>query len=155
MAESALQTALKDELASLERVIVLLKEEQDILTRARIDQLAKITEEKNRAIAELEQFSTNRQTVMSSHDIPDDGSAISAWITQHDPAALELWETLIDLAKQAAQYNRSNGKLLASREEANRTLMNILIADHDADTSYTANGRLSHNSATRRRFDKA
>lgn len=155
MAESALHKVLKDELVSLEKVITLLKQEQDLLARARIDELAVLTQTKISAITQLEHFSTTRKAQMSALDIPDDGSAISAWLGKHDPLALESWETLLEMAKQAAQYNRSNSQLLASREEANRALMNILISQQEAETAYTADGLLSHGGATRRRLDRA
>lgn len=154
MTDTALHAALKDELAGLELVISLLHEEQETLTRARIDQLAIISENKSRAIANLEHFSVERRALMMARNIPDDGSAISEWLTQHEPALLETWETLIDLARQAAQYNRSNGQLIASREEANRALMNLLLSERDTDNGYTADGRLSH-AAARRRLDRA
>ncbi len=155
MAESALHTALKDELVSLEKVIILLKQEQDLLARARIDELASLTQAKISTVTQLEQLSTARKAQMSALDIPDDGSAISAWLGKHDPLALESWETLLEMAKQAAQYNRSNGQLLASREEANRALMNILISQQEAETAYNADGLLSHGGTTRRRLDRA
>lgn len=155
MAESALHTALKDELASLEKVIILLKQEQDLLARARIDELAALTQTKISAVAQLELLSASRKAHMSALDIPDNGSAISAWLGKHDSLALESWETLIEMAKKAAQYNRSNSQLLASREDANRSLMNILISQQEAETAYTADGLLSHGGATRRKLDRA
>ncbi len=155
MSNTALHTALKDELAALERMIAILHEEQETLTRARIEQLADISEKKNQAVAELEHLTAERRLLMLSRNIPDDGSAISEWLTQHEPSLLEPWQTLIDLARQAAQFNRSNGRLLASREEANRALMGLLLNEHSVeDSGYTADGQLSHK-ANRRRLDRA
>lgn len=154
MTNTALHAALKDELAGLERVIAILHEEQETLTRARIDHLADISENKSRAIAELEHLTAERRVLMLARNIPDDGSAISDWLTQHEPALLETWKTLIDLARQAAQYNRSNGQLIASREEANRALMSLLLAERETENGYTADGRLSHG-ASRRPLDRA
>ncbi len=154
MTDTTLHAALNDELASLERVISILHDEQEMLARARIDHLADIAENKSRAIAELEHFTAERRALMLARNIPDDGSAISDWLTRHEPALLETWETLIDLARQAAQYNRSNGQLISSREEANRALMSLLLAERETDNGYTADGRLSHG-ASRRPLDRA
>lgn len=154
MKDTVLHAIIKDELASLERMLVILREEQDTLTRARIDHLSDITEQKNRAIAELERLSAERRTLMAARNIPDDGSAISAWLETHEPSLLETWETLIALARQASQYNQSNSQLLNSREEANRALMGLLISEHEIENSYTADGRLSH-TTSRRPLDRA
>ncbi|WP_177187725.1 flagella synthesis protein FlgN [Formivibrio citricus] len=150
----ALHSALKDELACLEQVVALLKKEQEVLASARIDQLSDITNNKTRLVAELENFSAVRLALMQTHNIPDDGSAIAGWLATHAPSSLDLWKTLIDLARQAAAYNRSNGQLLSGREEANRNLMRILLAEQDAETGYSADGRISH-SSTRRPLDRA
>lgn len=154
MTDNTLHSALKDELAGLERVIAILHEEKETLTRARIDHLAEIAQTKSQAIAELELLSAERRALMQARNIPDDGSAISDWLTQHEPDLLETWETLIDLARQAAQYNRANGQLISHREEANRALMSLLLAERDTDNGYTADGRLSHG-ASRRPLDRA
>lgn len=154
MPDLSLHTALNDELAALERMIAILKEEQETLTRARIENLAEISENKNRAISELEHLTAERRALMVVRNIPDDGSAISDWLAQHEPALLETWQTLIDLARQAAQHNRNNGRLLASREEANRALMELLLAERGLESGYTADGQLSH-STTRRPLDRA
>lgn len=154
MADMALHSALKDELACLELIVALLKEEQEVLARARIDQLSDITSNKTKLVAELESLSATRRTLMQARNIPDDGSAIANWLAIHESSSLSLWQTLIDLARQAATYNRSNGKLLANREEANRNLMRILLAEQDTETGYSADGRISH-SASRRPLDRA
>lgn len=154
MADMALHSALKDELACLEQVVALLKEEQEVLARARIEQLSNITNNKTKLVAELESFSATRRTLMQARDIPDDGSAIADWLAMHEPTSLPLWQTLIDLARQAATYNRSNAQLLAGREEANRNLMRILLTEQDTETGYSADGRISH-SASRRPLDRA
>lgn len=154
MTDIALHGALKDELAALERMIGILHEEQETLTRARIEHLAEVSENKSRAVAELEHFTAERRVLMLARSIPDDGSAISEWLSRHEPDLLETWQTLIDLARQAAQYNRSNGRLLASREETNRALMGLLLAERGLENGYTADGQLSH-SAARRPLDRA
>ena len=154
MESSPLHNAIKDELAVLEQVVATLKREQEVLASARIEQLTDITENKTKLVAELETLSARRSSLMQASNIPDDGSAITSWISLHEPATLPLWQTLIDLARQAAQYNRSNGKLLASREEANRNLMRILLSEQDADSGYSADGRMSL-STSRRRLDRA
>lgn len=154
MTDTALHCALKDELAALERVVALLHDEQRVLTHARIEQLADISEQKSRAVAELENLTATRRALVQAREIPDDGSAISAWLSSHEPALLETWETLIDLAREASQLNKSNGKLIAGREEANRTLLNLLLADHEAGDSYSADGHLAHR-APRRPLDRA
>ena len=153
-AHPSLHAAVKDELASLERVIAILHEEQETLTRARIELLADISEKKSQAVSTLEHHSAERRALMLACDIPDDGSAISEWLSSHDPELLETWQTLIDLARQAAQYNRSNGRLISSREEANRALMNVLLTEQGIESAYTADGRLSH-IASRRPLDRA
>lgn len=155
MPDIALHAALKDELAALERMIALLQQEQEVLTRARIEQLAEISDQKARQVAQLEHLTAERRSLMLARNIPDDGSAISDWLSRHEPDLLETWQTLIDLARQAAQYNRSNGRLIASREEANRALMGLLLNERSVeDTGYTADGQLAHK-ANRRRLDRA
>lgn len=154
MADQALRSAIEDELAALEKMVALLQQEQEVLAHARIDQLADITENKTRLVAELETLTSRRRAVMSGREIPDDGSAIAEWLATHEPATLPVWQNLIELARQAAQRNNGNRQLLASREEANRNLMRVLLEEQDAESSYSANGRLTH-SAARRPLDRA
>lgn len=154
MVDSVLHDILKDELAGLERVVALLHAEHEVLTRARIDDLAGISEQKEQAVQSLEKLSAVRRNMLTASNIPDDGSAIAEWLLVHDPRSLALWETLIDLARQASQFNRNNGQLLACREEANRALMNVLLSGREIENGYTADGRLSH-AAARRPLDRA
>lgn len=154
MSHNALQTAIQNELACLEKMISLLLEEQEALTRARIDQLSQISEQKTQLVNTLEAHSAARQAAMAAQQVPDERAAITEWLTHNAPALLSEWNALLACAAKAAQYNQSNGKLLQSREEANRTLINILNQEHDQDTGYSADGRHTYNHS-RRPLDRA
>ena len=154
MNDAALHTAIRNELACLEQMISLLIKEQEALTRARIDHLSQISTQKVALVNQLEAFSAARQAILAEHQIADERSAISNYLQQNVPLALSDWESLLNHAQQAAQYNQANGKLLQAREEANRTLMNILNQEQESDTGYSADGPHIQNHV-RRPLDRA
>lgn len=148
----AVFSAIAAEIAGLERLLVILHDEQTILTGAHIDRLADLLPRKSQLLIELENATNARQAVFQKIGITDHPDSINTWMASAGPELQAKWEALIALARQAAHFNRSNGQLIQNREEAQRIFLNSLTKTDD--TAYTANGRVI-NRNNRRPFDQA
>lgn len=152
MHNQAISSALEAEIAGLERLLVILHDEQAILIGAHIDRLADLLPLKSQLLLELENATQMRRNAFSASGIADNASAITDWLAGSAPDQKARWEKLLSLAQQAAHFNRSNGQLIQNREEAQRVFLNSLAKTEDA--AYTANGRVI-SSSNRRPLDQA
>lgn len=155
MTGQALTDAIRTEIAGLERLLAILKEEEAALIGAHIDRLSEIIPTKSLLISELEQASQARKAQMQAEGVSDHRDTIASWLSQQSGTQQQQWQHLLKLAEEAAQYNRSNGRLIQSREEAQRAFLNSINHQQaNGDIGYTASGRITgHNK--RRPFEKA
>jgi flagellar biosynthesis/type III secretory pathway chaperone len=151
MQNTAVHSALEAEITSLERLLVILHDEQSILIGAHIDRLADLLPLKSRLLAELETATAARRDALAAAGVPDHTTSISDWIAAAAPELKPRWEKLLALAQEAAHFNRSNGQLIQNREEAQRIFMSNLAKAEDS--AYTATGRVI-NSSNRRPLDQ-
>jgi len=152
MQNTAVSSALEAEITGLERLLVVLHDEQSILVGAHIDRLADLLPLKSRLLTELETATAARREALQTAGVPDHAAGIADWIAATAPELKPRWEKLLALAHEAAHFNRSNGQLIQSREEAQRIFMGSLAKTED--TAYTATGRVI-NSSNRRPLDQA
>jgi flagellar biosynthesis/type III secretory pathway chaperone len=148
----SLSSALEAEIAGLERLLLVLRDEQSILISAHIDRLSDLLPLKTQLLTELEAATGVRRSEFSAAGIPDHATDIANWIRSQDAGLFAQWEKLLSLAQQAAHFNRSNGQLIQNREEAQRIFLNSLTKTEN--TAYTASGRVI-NSNSRRPLDQA
>lgn len=152
MHTQAIFEALETEISGLERLLVVLHDEQSILISAHIDQLADLLPLKSQLLAELETATSARRAALQAVGVSDNAIDITNWLAASAPQMKIRWDQLLSLAQEAAHFNRSNGQLIQNREEAQRIFMNSLLKTED--TAYTANGRVI-NSTSRHPLDQA
>lgn len=140
---------IQEETTGLESMVQLLEEEQAVLVHARIDQLGALLDTKTKLIHDIEIISAQRRALLVRMDVPETPRLANQWFTQQAPELQEAWKKLTHLAKEALGLNTSNGKLIQTRDDANRRLISLLRPEHNE--SYTADGRLAATSATSRR----
>lgn len=150
---SLLHSAIESELLEVERLLVLIQREQEILVSRHLDQISPILDLKTQALQQLEAVTRARIAVAETFNLQS-ANDVSEFL-QSDPAALAQWQQLQLQAKLAEVLNRSNAQLVKCHEEANHHLMSLLSKQKNQEMAYSADGRLSHQSGLGRPFDRA
>ncbi len=152
-AQSQLLIAIEAELLEVERLVLLMQREQDILVSRHLDQISPILDLKTEALQVLESASRQRIDVADAMGLKSADEVSEFFINDH--LALAQWQQLQLQAKLAEVLNRSNAQLVKCHEEANHHLMSLLSQQKNQEIAYSADGRLSHQSGLGRPFDRA
>ncbi|MGL4995414.1 MAG: flagellar export chaperone FlgN, partial [Deefgea sp.] len=121
--QSQLLTAIESELLEVERLVVLMQREQDILVSRHLDQIPPILDLKTQALQQLESASRMRISMAETLNLQS-ANDVSEFL-KSDQAALAQWQQLQLQAKLAEVLNRSNAQLVKCHEEANHHLMSL------------------------------
>ncbi len=145
-----LHQLLAAELAQVQRLLVLLSQEQEALIARQFDLVSQLIEAKSTTLQTLELATAER--VQFCHDMQWlDASSIESALGEQ----VTLWFDLLQNAKLADTMNRTNGQLIQSHEEVNQYLMSTLAAQRNPNIGYSADGKLSQLTSIGRPFDRA
>ena len=150
----SLQGVLNSELLEIERLIVVLQDEQEALVARQLDRVAELVEVKQRALQVLERASKTREQACASLGFSAE-HGLALWLAESDESLATSWQVLQQQARLAEMLNRSNGQLIRGHEEANRHILAGLCEERQKETGYSADGRFNHGSITGRRLDQA
>jgi len=129
-----LLATLTDELRAANAFVVLLQQEQRLLTENETDQLLRLAEQKSSQAIKLNNLATHRRSLLE-RTIPDlSVNAIQTWLTDNSPEGLALWQQIRVLAEQSQQINHINGELIQMKLRHNQqSLATLSQAVHKAD----------------------
>ncbi|MDN5843528.1 MAG: flagellar protein FlgN [Alcaligenaceae bacterium] len=124
-----------------EFIAVLENEARTLLDPGSDEQLIDLTQRKSDFAAQLAQLDQQRTELLGTLNFGADQSGIQAACTQF-PTLAAPFETLFELARQAAELNQRNGQIiqafLADNQRAMATLRSLM-----GDDLYDAKGRIT------------
>ena len=127
MATAALITTLRDELALLDSLVELMKQEQQLLVAADTDALALLTPRKDAAIAQLAALAKQRHQQLGAAGFPAREAGMETWLdNSKDAAANAEWQQMLARTRDAKELNRVNGMLITKQLTHNQNLINAM-----------------------------
>lgn len=121
---------MEAELDALEKFLLILENEQQVLKRAEVDKLPNIARSKSELLVTLSQLGTSRETYLKRNGIESDAASIAQFIhlgVHGTPSHLmEKWEKLLAAAKRAQELNQLNGAMIEAMVKHNQQALAIL-----------------------------
>lgn len=149
-----LQQCIRDELLAMTSFAKILKLEQAALIEGDTDQLGKITEEKSLIIKQLTELEKIRKTSLVEAGFDTDLNGMEAYLSKLDASdnISGVWFELMEISKQAKEFNRTNGLLINRHLNRNQAALNILHRKDPSANLYGPNGQSTNKSVTGRGF---
>ncbi len=150
--ETSPATNLAQEREVTHTLLQLLKQEQTHLVDANVDGLARLTEEKAKIAAQLNDLAKQRHSLLGAAGFEATEAGMKAWL--ESPAATksdsQSWNELLELALSAKEQNRVNGVLIMQHMARNQTALNVLQGNPQGTNFYGPNGQSTTKIASRR-----
>lgn len=146
---STVATLLKNEAALILRFRDTLLREQEILHSGSSEALAKINTEKIFLVESLNQAGVERARVLSSG--AETAIDMQAWFSAHprEVESINLWEGLLQLAREAREINESNGSLINTLHQKTNDALAILTHGENDPSLYRSNGQAASSTGSR------
>ena len=127
MATASPITTLPAELALLNSLVALMKQEQQLLVSADTDGLAGLTPQKNQWIADLAALSAQRHQNLGAAGFAAREAGMEAWLDHcKDAAAAAQWQDVLNITREAKELNRVNGMLITKQLSHNQALIHAM-----------------------------
>ncbi len=146
-----------DDIASAERLLVLLDDEYQALSRSELTVLEELLEEKQQVLALLEQHRQQRSELLRTLNLtPDrDGLQALAQDSPQGPALLERSDVLSNLLERCQESNLRNGRLIQYGQHSIEGLLMIVRGKNETAGLYNRRGQSSGNIARQRPINHA
>ncbi|AZN36533.1 flagella synthesis protein FlgN [Iodobacter ciconiae] len=139
---SPLDGLLTQAISSMQALLGLLKKEQNYLVANQLDPLLVLTTEKQAMAVDAEQAGQALSQFFAAQG-GDPQNDVSRWFTEQHPDALGQWQALLEITRQAAAFNSSNGQLIETRQQLiNGFMQQILDSSHNRPL-YAPDGKLT------------
>ena len=136
-----LQSALTAELSALQHFVAFLEREQLMLLESNSDPLFELSEQKSDYATQLNKLAQQR-CLLLQQNLPElNAAAVHAFILEHCPQGLPMWEQTVALAEQAQRLNQTTGELIQMRLRHNQQLLAALSKAANKANLYGSNGR--------------
>ncbi len=151
MQQSAPISRLGEERQAITLLLELLKQEQQQLIAAQIDQLGETTAQKALQIAQMTRLAGARHQALAAAGFAASEAGMAAWIgAASDAAGAALWQEVLRLTRAAKECNRLNGMLINKHMVYTRSALNFLRPPALGGNIYGANGYATTGRANRR-----
>ena len=139
---SALLDHLKVEQGLAEKLLSILKSEEESLIKNDLNQLEIITTEKSQLISEYLLTRETRWKKLSLVDIDLKETEFEQWIrSQKNESLHHIWVKLSQILTDSQQINRTNGLIIHQLSSKNQRAMAILLGQDDSDGLYGSSGQ--------------
>lgn len=132
---------LAREQAALDRFIDLLQQEQTALVDANVDDLQRISEDKQKQSEQLNDLARQRMALLQGAGFATDRAGVQAWLAQQSPAVQDIWQKLLDSAQAAQHLNQTNGTLIQTHLEFNQRALIALMQAANVANVYGEDGQ--------------
>lgn len=150
LASPELLTALSNECIAVRHFVVLLQQEQALLTESSIDPLLALAEQKSAQAARLNELGELRRRLVENH-LPDlDNTAITSWLETYSKEGSLLWQEIRALAEQSRQLNHINGELIQMKHRHNQQSLTALSRAVSQASLYGPNGQTNFSAGSGR-----
>jgi flagella synthesis protein FlgN len=137
---------LRAEFEALREFHQLLQQEQAALIAGDIDRLLQLAPGKTGLMEKLSSFSAERGRHLAAAGYENNPAGLAAWFNAIgvDDETRELWNQLLDLAREAEQANRRNGILIETHLRHNQQALAVLkTAANPGNSLYGPDGQIS------------
>jgi flagella synthesis protein FlgN len=119
--------SLREEQHIMGTLLDLLKQEQQLLVAADIDNLPAVTTRKTALVTQMTLLSAQRHRALGKAGYPAAEHGMDAWIAACGQAeAAELWQSLLADTRAAKEVNRINGVLINKQMGHNQGALQAL-----------------------------
>ncbi|QYF92006.1 flagellar protein FlgN [Massilia sp. PAMC28688] len=126
-------TTLHDELALIDALIDLMKQEQQCLVAADTDTLASLTPVKTAHISQLALLAGQRHAALAGAGLPGSEAGMDSWLAaKNEPAMQAVWQEALARMREAKELNRVNGMLINKQMTHNQNLITAMRTPADA-----------------------
>jgi flagellar biosynthesis/type III secretory pathway chaperone len=142
LATDELASILAREVDCLGRLLAILEREHAALTTDDIEQLERVTLDKNAGMAEQAELAMQRGRLLANAGYDSSNTGLQAFIAASTDAAPlnQALESLGDLSGQCQHYNRENGRIIVQKQQHTRNALNILRQNDAASPTYSLRG---------------
>ena len=149
--EQQIAALLNHEVASLDRLQDVLKQEYDALLSADIEAIERATSGKNLALKTQADATQARQrlTISSSFSGTEEGLQQLLASCDNREQLVPLYSRLVSLAKQCHASNRTNGRLIMQKQQQTLGALNIIRQTNSDAATYSGQGKTMATGATR------
>jgi flagellar biosynthesis protein FlgN len=138
-----LHDILTAENEALRSLIDVLRGEQQMLLKGKIDQVTASAEPKVRLILELTKLGEQRLQILRHCGMTPDRAGMDQLLLEHysgEGEEVEQWEQLLHLATIANQINISNGLLISARMKTTQRALYTLFSSTALPAAYAPDG---------------
>ncbi len=140
--------ALTAERKQLREFVSLLQREQTALVENTTDELLELAEQKSTLALVLTKFVETRNALLRTRIAQLNADSIDAWLQHQEPQGLAIWQEILQLGKQARQFNQSSGELIQMKLRHNQQALTALgnavnkanLYGPDGQTSFSTGG---------------
>lgn len=136
-----LGNTLSEEVRKLGEFVLLLKREQELLTRGDIEALLPLTENKTSLANQLAALSQAREGMLARLGLAGGRVGMEAWLASYGEDNTRAWQKLLDLAAEARDLNATNGKLIGLHMQHNQQAFAILMTATNQALNYGPDGQ--------------
>lgn len=119
---------LSENIGQLVHFVELLKREQELLVEGKAEELLSLAEDKTAAVRLLQSGENTRTLVLARDGVNTSTQGIQAFVRSESQALQNAWARYLDLARQADELNRLNGKLIRQQMQNNQQALAILLS---------------------------
>lgn len=134
-------------------LLTLLRQEQASLVEADITAVTDLLGEKSLLVAQATDLAVARHHALVAAGFEASEASMRAWIANQEPQseAVQFWNNLLDLAREAKEINRTNGLLINQQLVRNEAALSVLRGGESSSNVYGPNGQASVRPVSRSR----
>lgn len=141
---------LAQEIEAADRLVALLKQEQEHLIKADIEGLTALTEKKTEAVGKMSELAMMRHRSLADAGLPANEEGMQQWMKRKAAApASSDWSRLLELMRSAQELNRTNGILINTHLSRNQSALGVLQQNAQSGSFYGPNGQATAKPAGR------
>ena len=146
---------LGEEHEAITQLLQLLKQEQLHLIAADIEQLTGLTAQKSLLVQRMALLADARHKALAAAgfgaQFGSNEAGMTAWVAAAaDTAGPALWQQVLNLTREAKEYNRLNGMLISKHMVHTRDALNVLRPPAQSGNIYGPSGHTTNSPASRR-----
>jgi len=140
-------------------LLALLKQEYEILSTARLENLENVVEQKKPIMVDLEDLGQAWELLLKNRGVALSAEGIGRFLNEFDEVngtqLLAAWTSLLEKASECLQKNTINGSVIAMRNQTTQHLLALLRGQKPEDRLYNHLGGESNLSAGGKSLAKA
>ncbi len=139
---------LAQECDTARELMAVLKEEQNHLTKANIDELGSLIARKSALVTRMAELSKTRLKALAQVGFAAEEASMQKWldsssaIVPNKDVIQKTWNELRALVRASKELNRTNGLLISTHMSHNQVALQVLQGDQDGQV-YGRNGQTS------------